>query len=171
MGNARTSFLDVRDIAEVTAKALTDPAHQLSQTYELNGPEAVTNAELAERISRVVGREVKYVDISEDEQRMAMLGMGMPTWQVDALLGLQRYYTQGQGGEVTDVLPKLLGHSPIMLDGFLAEHRHAFGAQKIGEAEANAPLLPTRTDMSINKIKRFVYDHFHEFVNGECSPA
>src|SRR6266853_5080212 len=39
MGNARVSFLDVRDIAVVSAKALRGGEHD-AQTYELNGPEA-----------------------------------------------------------------------------------------------------------------------------------
>ncbi len=167
MGNARTSFLDLRDIAEVAAKALTNPAHHSGQTYELNGPEAVTHAELAERISRVAAREVKYVDIPEDDQRKSMLGMGMPTWQVDALLGLQRYYTNGQGGEVTDVLPNLLGHSPITLDQFLAEYRDAFHAQKTDEPGANGASQSSGTGMSSDERKRFVYDHFNDFVNNK----
>jgi uncharacterized protein YbjT (DUF2867 family) len=126
MGEARTSFLDVRDIAAVTAKALLDPAAYAGQTYELNGPEAVTNTELAERISRAAGRDVRYVPIAEEDQRQAMLGMGMPAWQVEAILGLQRYYTGGQGGEVTDVLASLLGREPIGLDAFLTETKNSF---------------------------------------------
>jgi hypothetical protein len=55
-----------------------------------------------------------------------MLGMGMPQWRVDALLDLQRYYTNGQGGEVTDVLAQLLGRPPVNLDSFLEEYKDTF---------------------------------------------
>jgi uncharacterized protein YbjT (DUF2867 family) len=41
MGNARTSYLDIRDIALVAAKALRGGEHD-GKTYELNGPEALT---------------------------------------------------------------------------------------------------------------------------------
>ncbi len=126
MGEARTSFLDVADIAAVAALTLSEPERHRGQVYELNGPEAVTNSELAERISRVAGRPVKYVDIPETEQRKAMLGMGMPEWQVNALLDLQRYYVGGQGGKVTPVLADLLGRSPKSLDQFLKENKEAF---------------------------------------------
>jgi uncharacterized protein YbjT (DUF2867 family) len=129
MGKAKTSFLDVRDIAVVAAKALISPAAHAGKTYELNGPEAVTNDELAARISRLANRAVKYVDIPEEAQRASMVGMGMPAWQVDALLDLQRYYTGGQGGEVTDVLPKLLGRAPVALDAFLNEFKDSFAPQ------------------------------------------
>jgi uncharacterized protein YbjT (DUF2867 family) len=126
MGTARLSYLDVRDIAVVIAKALTSPAEHAEQIYELNGPEAVTNAELAERISRVAGRTVQFVDIPEAAQRKAMQDLGMPDWQITALLDLQRYYTGGQGGEVTEVLPRLLGHRPRSLNRFLEEFKDSF---------------------------------------------
>jgi uncharacterized protein YbjT (DUF2867 family) len=129
MGAARTSFIDVRDIARVVATALINPARHANQTYELNGPESISNAELAERISRVAGRPVQHVDISENDQRKAMQGMGMPEWQVTALLDLQRYYTSGKGGEVTDVLPRLLGHPARTVDQFLEEFKDSFRSQ------------------------------------------
>jgi hypothetical protein len=61
-----------------------------------------------------------------------MLGLGMPEWQVDALLDLQRYYTNGQGGEVTEVLAQLLGRPSVKLDSFLREFRDTFRSAAIG---------------------------------------
>jgi uncharacterized protein YbjT (DUF2867 family) len=131
-GNARVSYLDVRDVARVVGKILASPDQHAAKTYELNGPEAVTYGELADRISRVAGRPVKYVDIPEAAQRKAMLDAGMPEWQVNALLQLQQYYVQGQGGEVTDVLARLLGRAPVKLDAFLEEFKEQFRSQAAG---------------------------------------
>jgi uncharacterized protein YbjT (DUF2867 family) len=128
MGNARTSFIDVRDIAVVATKTLTVPGHA-GKTYELNGPEALTYAEVAERISRASGRTVKYLDIPVEQQKRSMLDQRMPEWQVTALLDLQAYYTGGKGGEVDDVLATILGRSPTTIDQFLAEVADSFGAQ------------------------------------------
>src|SRR5881396_2100183 len=83
MGDAKVSYLDVGDIAVVAVKALRGGPHS-GKTYELNGPEAISNEELAKRISKISGRTVNYVDIPESAQREAMLGMGMPEWQVTA---------------------------------------------------------------------------------------
>ncbi len=81
MGDAKVSYLDIGDIAVVAVKALQGGAHS-GKTYELNGPEAISNHELAKRISRITGRAVNYVDIPETAQREAMLALGMPEWQV-----------------------------------------------------------------------------------------
>lgn len=128
LGKSKTSYIDVRDVGAAAAKALASPGEHAGKVYELNGPEAVSSGELAGRISKVAGREIKYVEIPEAAQEKAMLDLGMPQWQVTAVLELQQYYTGGKGGEVTDVLSGLLGRAPIRLDQFLAENRESFRA-------------------------------------------
>jgi uncharacterized protein YbjT (DUF2867 family) len=128
MGTARVSFLDVRDIASVAAKALANGQHS-GKTYELNGPEALTYTEVAEKITKHAGRAVQYVDIPAEAQRKAMLEQGMPLWQVEALLDLQEYYTSGKGGAVDRLLPNLLGRPPITMDRFLSESAAEFRSQ------------------------------------------
>jgi uncharacterized protein YbjT (DUF2867 family) len=99
----------------------------------LNGPEAFSYAEIAERIARACGRPVKFVDIPEEAQRKAMLDAGMPAVQVTALLDLQQYYTvEGKGGEVTEVLPRLLGRAPITLEQYLNQNKDSFRGQAAG---------------------------------------
>jgi len=130
MGDAKVSYIDVQDIGAVVAKVLGGPQAHAGKTYELNGPEAFSDADVAARISRVTGRKVEFVDIPESTQRAAMLGQGMPEWLITALLDLQRYYTvEGKGGEVDDVLGRLLGRAPVMLDQFLERNKESFREQ------------------------------------------
>jgi uncharacterized protein YbjT (DUF2867 family) len=128
MRDSRNSFLDVRDIAAVAAKALAGGVHS-GKIYELNGPEALNYTELAAKISKTAGREVKYLDVPMDAQRKAMLDQQMPEWLVNALLELQEYYLGGQGGEVDGLLQDLLGRPPITMDQFLTEFAAEFRAQ------------------------------------------
>jgi uncharacterized protein YbjT (DUF2867 family) len=133
MGNAKISFIDVHDIAAVAVKALNDARTHAGKTYELNGPEALSYSDVAVKVSRVVGRPVKFVDIPEEAQRKAMLDQHLPEWLVTALLDLQRYYTEmRKGGEVDNVLASLLGRAPIRLDQFLEENKEAFRSQAAG---------------------------------------
>ena len=137
MGNAHVSFLDVRDIAVVAARSLAGREHS-GKIYELNGPEALTYSELAEKISKSSGREVQYVDIAADVQRKAMLDRGMLEWQADALLDLQEYYVKGKGGNVDGLLEQLIGRPPITMDEFLAEFADDFRPQAEAQALADA---------------------------------
>jgi uncharacterized protein YbjT (DUF2867 family) len=128
MGDAKVSYLDVDDIAVVATKALQGGAHA-GKTYELHGPEAISNEDLAKRISRVAGRTVNYVDIPESAQREAMLGLGMPEWQVTALLDLQQYYKQGAGAKTDGLLKTLIEREPVTLDQYLSANAREFRDQ------------------------------------------
>lgn len=125
MEDAKVSYIDIADIAVVAVKALNGGAHA-GKTYELNGPEAISNQELAKRISKVAGRTVNFVDIPESAQRDAMLGLRMPEWQVTALLELQQYYKQGGGGKTDTLLKSLIEREPITLDQYLSANAREF---------------------------------------------
>ncbi len=128
MGDAKVSYLDVGDIAVVAAKALHAGSHA-GKTYELYGPEAISNQELAKRISRIARRIVNFVDIPESAQREAMLGLGMPDWQVTALLDLQQYYKQGAGAKTDGLLKSLIERDPVTLDQYLLANAREFRDQ------------------------------------------
>jgi nucleoside-diphosphate-sugar epimerase len=119
LGTARICYIDVRDIAAVAANALSGGEHD-GMTYELNGPEALTCAEVADKIARHSGSAARNIDIPAEAQRKAMLGLGMPEWQVTALLELQEYYRGGKGGTTDGTLAGVLGRPPRTMDQFLA---------------------------------------------------
>jgi uncharacterized protein YbjT (DUF2867 family) len=132
MGKAKTSLVDVRDVAAVSARILVSPGDHAGKIYELMGPEGLSNDEIAGRISRITGRNVQYVDIPEATQRKAMLDAGTPEWQVTALLDLQAYYITEKCAAVTEVLPELLGRKPITADQFLEHNKESFRSQNTG---------------------------------------
>lgn len=60
-GNGRTSFIDVRDIGEVAALALTSQTSEfIYRSYELTGSEALTYTEVAQTLTEVLGRKITY---------------------------------------------------------------------------------------------------------------
>jgi uncharacterized protein YbjT (DUF2867 family) len=125
MRDAKNSFVDIRDLAAVAAKSLAGGEHA-GKTYELNGPEAISYTQLAEKISKAAGRDVRYVDIPMEAQKKAMLQRGTPEWLVTALLELQQYYLRGKGRDVDGLLEKVLRRAPIRIEQFLAENAREF---------------------------------------------
>jgi len=128
MRDAKNGFLDLRDVAAVAAKALAAGEHA-GKIYELNGPEAISYAQLAAKVAKVTGREVNYVDIPMEALKKAMLEQGTPEWLATALLELQQYYLSGKGGDVDGLLQELLGRAPITMEQFLAENVREFRAE------------------------------------------
>lgn len=58
-------FIDVNDIADVAAAALTEEGHAC-EIYEVTGPRLLTFSELADEISEAAGRAVPFVRISSE---------------------------------------------------------------------------------------------------------
>lgn len=79
---AKISAVDVRDIAAVAAAALTQDGHD-GKTYDLTGPEALTHGEMAEKLSKAVGREIQYVDVPEEAMMGALLNTSADVGEVD----------------------------------------------------------------------------------------
>src|SRR5690348_13913003 len=84
-GNAQVSAVDVRDIASIAAKALTESGHE-GKTYDITGPESLTHAAMADQLSQTLGKSVTYVDVPPEAMRETLLGLGMPRWQADGLV-------------------------------------------------------------------------------------
>ena len=59
VGNAKTSFIDVRDIGAVGAKILIEEGHR-NQSYTLTGAEALTYDDVATTLSDVLGHHIRY---------------------------------------------------------------------------------------------------------------
>ena len=124
-GDGRVSQIDVRDIAAVAVKVLTEDGH-LGKAYTLTGPDAVTNAQVAQMLSDVLGREIRYINLTPEQLRPALLSAGVPEWGADALLDLQRLYREGKASEVTGDVEQLLGRKPTSFAQFLGDYREAF---------------------------------------------
>ncbi len=124
-GNGAVSIVDIRDIAAVAVIVLAATGHE-GKSYALTGGEALTNEQVAEKISRVAGRKISYVDLPAAELKKGMLSAGVPEWSADAMLDLQRFYRQGKASLVTDDVERLTGHRPITFDQFARDYAFAF---------------------------------------------
>ena len=121
----RVSHVDVRDIAAVAVKALTGPGHE-GKAYRLSGPEGLTYAEIAARLSKAIGKTVNYVDIPDADFKKGAMAAGMPEAYADALLSLIHYYEDDHASQVSPDVERVTGKKPIDFDQFARDHAGAF---------------------------------------------
>jgi uncharacterized protein YbjT (DUF2867 family) len=125
MKDARQSFVDVRDIADVAVLALTRTGHE-GQVYELTGPESLSYADLARILTEVLGKPVQYVDVPPEAAEAAMRQAGMPEWNAHAVTELFGRFATGAFAKTTDTVARLLGRPPIPFAQFAREHAGSF---------------------------------------------
>ncbi len=124
-GDARISHVDVRDVAAVAARVLTQPGHE-GKAYDLSGPEALTYGDIAARLSAVLGKAVAYVDVPDEAFKQGGLQAGMPEWLVDAMIELFHFYKTGRASRVTSAVRDVTGEDPISFDRYVRDHAPAF---------------------------------------------
>ena len=128
-GDGRIALVDARDIAAVVMEALTGTGHE-GKKYALTGPEALSNQDVAEKLSRLLGRTINYVNVTDAQAGASMRASGMPEWNVRAMLELLGVARAGYMAALSPDAERVLGREPISFDRFLADHQETFSGKK-----------------------------------------
>lgn len=109
-GSGVMSFIDPDDVAAVAVRSLLDNGHE-GQTYRLTSEDAYTAADLAEQLSRGLGREIRVFQGDLDEFRNALIANGARGENAPLMA---KYFGKVAAGlfEPTGTLRKLLGRAP-----------------------------------------------------------
>jgi uncharacterized protein YbjT (DUF2867 family) len=121
----RSALIDTRDVSDAAVAVIKQPGLQ-NTTHVLTGPEALTNTEIAEIFSRVLGREIAYVPVDEDTVRKGIAGAGLPDLVADIAIGISRAVEAGSYEKTTTELEPIIGHPPRTVEQFVQDHRNAF---------------------------------------------
>jgi len=126
LGEAAIPVIDPEDIAEAAATVLTTPGHE-GKAYELSGPEALTTGQQVDTIGRVIGKDLKFVNVPDDAARQSMLGMGMSPAYVEAMVGLFQMFRQiGRIEPYPGDIETLTGHKPRSFGQWAEANASAF---------------------------------------------
>ena len=134
MADARIASIDIGDVAEVAALALTEPGHE-GRTYPLTGPAALSMSEVAVELSAVTGKPIRYVNVDPEQMRQDQLAAGMPPFTADALFELFAERRNGKEATVSPLVSELLGRPATSFASFAARNAAIF------RGEAPAPKI------------------------------
>ena len=84
LGDVRLNPVDLVDVGKVGFLLLRDGGHEGAR-LPMTGPEALSMTEVAYRISRAIGRTVRYVAVSPIQRQQALIAHGIPPEFADAL--------------------------------------------------------------------------------------
>jgi len=124
-GEGRRAFIHSEDIAAVATAALTMPEYD-GDSLPITGPEALTFAEATAKIASVIGKELTFQPISDQEAGRRYSAVSGSVAQTEAHVSLWRAIREGRLATVTDNVERILRRKPIPMDQWAIENAAAF---------------------------------------------
>jgi len=125
-GDAKVSFVDVRDIAAVAVKSLVNDNQQKGRTYNITGGEAPSYGQAAEILSKAVGKKINYVNVTDQDARNGMKDMSMDEWTIKSMIELFEITRAGYVSEISPIVEQVTGNKPITFSQFAKDYAGAF---------------------------------------------
>jgi len=124
----KTNMVDLEDVAEASAIVACEPSH-MSATYELAGPDLLTQIEIAETLSSKLKRPVRAEQIPIEIWRRDAARAGMETYKIETLVKMFQYYDRCDFLGNSRVLANLLARTPTKFAEFVERTAPDLGAR------------------------------------------
>lgn len=115
----RIGMVDLEEVAEVAARAAIEAGHE-GASYELCGPESLSQTEVAEILAEVLGTPVEIRVVPPEEWRSSARERGLDAVRIATLEKMFRYYERHGFTGNPFVLRALLGRPPSDFREFAA---------------------------------------------------
>jgi uncharacterized protein YbjT (DUF2867 family) len=120
------SWVDARDVAAVAVAALKDPSHA-GRIYTVTGSESLSFPQIADRLSHILGKPVRYHDITANEARGWLQSKGLSPVMIEAKLE----YWDACASNMLNVPPNTVvqdvtGRPPRSLEAFVQDYKARF---------------------------------------------
>jgi len=120
-GDGEVSWISRDDIADTVVAAVQTDEY-VGRALENTGPAALDFHETAEILSRVTGREISYVEETEEEAWESRRPTGAPDWEIEGWVSSYLAIANGELSTVSDTVQRLTGHPPVDLETFLVDN-------------------------------------------------
>ncbi|MRN56171.1 SDR family oxidoreductase [Paenibacillus monticola] len=125
-GRGKTSFTDVRDIAEIAARSLTESAAHLGKKYALTGSQAIDFYEVARTMTTIIGRPISYSQPSTQEFKTYMLAKGLESKYINVVSGIHFITKIGLAKGITDVYSNITHKQPTGIETYIKDYQASF---------------------------------------------
>lgn len=109
-GDTPEPIIDIDDIADVVVASLTEDGH-LGERYEVTGPRLMTFAQMAQALSKTLGRPIQHLPISFEDFHANVADSG-DTFVADVFTAIARETLDGRNAHTADGVERALGRKP-----------------------------------------------------------
>jgi uncharacterized protein YbjT (DUF2867 family) len=124
-GQGKIAFIHPDDIADVATAALITRDYD-GQSLVITGPEALSYGEMAATIGRVIGKRVRFEEISDKQAYAGVVRWAGKGPYADALVDIWRAVREGRLATVSDGVEQVLERKAIPFEQWAEENADAF---------------------------------------------
>ncbi|WKA57048.1 SDR family oxidoreductase [Planococcus shenhongbingii] len=125
-GKGKTSFVDVRDLAEITSLSLQDSQQHRNKAYTVTGSEALDFFEVATKMTKILGKPISYTNPSTKEFKEHMLSCGLDKAFINVVIGIHFPTKLGLAKGISADYEKLTGMKPTKIETYIKDYQNAW---------------------------------------------
>src|SRR5882757_937507 len=126
-GDARYAPIAAEDQGRVIAAILNNPAEHAGKTYPLYGPKELTQYEVAEILSRVLGRKITYVPMEIEAFKLVLKDRGFTPHFIQHIAAVAQDCRDGLFSGTNDWVETLTGQKPMEMGNYISKNKAMFG--------------------------------------------
>lgn len=120
-GSGRVGFIDATDIAKSAVSALLEN-QSWNENFILTGPETLSYADVASKLSGILGRTIRHVNLSVNQLAERYHDGGLDKDYAQTLAAMDKWVEDGNEDRVMDGVLKLTKQTPSAADVFIREN-------------------------------------------------
>lgn len=125
-GDARYAPIAAEDQGRVIAAILADPAAHAGKVYPLYGPKELTQTEITEILSEVVGRKIAYVPMEIEPYEKVLAEMGFTPHFIQHISSVAQDCRDGLFAGTNELVQKITGQAPLPISGYILKNKSLF---------------------------------------------
>ncbi|WP_161980981.1 SDR family oxidoreductase [Streptococcus sp. S784/96/1] len=120
-GSGKVSAVVRDDVASVALAILQNPEHYDNQVLDMTGPEALTLGDVAERIGKVWGKPITYIEETVDEAYASRKAWPAEQWEYDSWVSTYTAIANDELSVVSTDIERILGRPATRLETLIAK--------------------------------------------------
>ena len=119
-GEGRGAFVSREDVARTAAAVVNAPPGGI---HDVTGPEALIVGKVAQRLSKLTGRKLRFEDETAEAMRRRLSETGTPITKIELSVGWFEAIGAGELQRPSDTVRRFTGTAPLSLEGYFSRCR------------------------------------------------
>jgi NAD(P)H dehydrogenase (quinone) len=131
-GDGRYAPITGEDQGRAIAAILSDPAEHAGKTYPLFGPKELSQVQIVEILSEIMGRKITYVPIEIETFQQNFKERGFTPHFIQHISSVAMDCRNGLFAGTNDWIEKLTGRQPLSIADYITKNKAMFASVKPG---------------------------------------